>query len=120
MPIPLRISFRGMSPSPAVEERIRERAQKLERLGARITSCHVAVQAPHRHHRTGEIYSVRIDLHIPGHEIVVNREPAETAEHADIYVAVRDAFDALRRKLEDVLRRVRGDVKTHQNGEETG
>jgi cold shock CspA family protein/ribosome-associated translation inhibitor RaiA len=113
MPIPLRITFRGMTSSEAVEQAIRDRVDKLERFVLRITDCRVVVHAPHRHRHTGEIYTVRIDLRIPGAEIVVNRDAAVTAEHNDVYVAIRDAFDAARRKLEDAARRRRGDVKSH-------
>jgi ribosomal subunit interface protein len=122
MTIPLQITFRDIETSPAIDNRIRECAEKLERVGARITSCHVVVTEPHRHHRKGEAINVRIDLKVPGDEIVVNREPAANTEHADIYVAIRDAFDAARRQLEDSLRRRRGEVKTHEqpNGRISG
>jgi ribosomal subunit interface protein len=113
MSIPLRITFRDIDPSPAMETRIRERFEKLERLGARITSCHVVISEPHRHQRKGEAINVRIDLKVPGQEIVINREPGADPDHADAYVAIRDAFDTARRRLEDVVRRRRGDIKSH-------
>ena len=59
MPIPLQISFRNMDPSPAVEERIRQKAEKLERFHDRIVGCTVVVEAPHRHHHKGKLYNVR-------------------------------------------------------------
>src|SRR5688572_14654991 len=103
MTIPLQITFRDIEPSPAIESRIRERADRLEKSGARITSCHVVVSEPHRHHRKGDAINVRIDLKVPGQEIVVNREPAASTDHADVYVAIRDAFNAARRQLEDTV-----------------
>lgn len=102
---PLRITFRDIPPSEAVEQRIRQRAERLERVNGRITSCHVVVEAPHRHHKKGFAYNVRIDLTLPGHEIVVNREPAQRSSHQDLYVAVRDAFDAAHRQLEEHSRK---------------
>lgn len=108
------ITFRGMDPSPAVQEQIQEHAEKLARFHGRIMSCRVVVQAPHRHHHKGRLYEIRIDLQVPGHEIAVNRDPSEHHAHEDVNVAIRDAFAAVARQLEDVARERRGDVKTHQ------
>jgi ribosome-associated translation inhibitor RaiA len=113
MQIPLQISFDGMDPSPALEARIREKAEKLERFYDRIVSCSVVVVAPHRHHHKGKLYSVRIDLSVPGQDIHVGRAGPENHAHEDVYVALRDAFNAAGRLLEDHVRRMRGDVKTH-------
>jgi cold shock CspA family protein len=71
------------------------------------------VAAPHRHHRKGVRYNVRIDLTVPGREIVVNRDQQLDHAHEDVFVAIRDAFRAVRRRLEDHARRQRGDVKAH-------
>lgn len=108
MQIPLQITLRDMPPSEAVETRIREKAQKLDSFYDRIMSCRVVVESPQRHQHQGKLHSVRIDLGVPGAELVVNR-----VEHEDIYVAIRDAFNAIGRKLEDYARRQRGDVKIH-------
>lgn len=113
MQIPFRITFRDMQPSAAVEERVRERAAGLERLHSKITGCHVVVEAQHRHHRQGELYHVTVHLMVPEGEVVVTRDPAEHHAHEDVYVAVRDAFDAAARRLQDHLRRARGAVKQH-------
>lgn len=112
MELPIQITFRGMGPSEAIEARIRERAEELERFYDRITSCRV-VESGHRHHHKGRIYHVRIDLSVPGAEIVVDRDPAEHHAHEDCHVAIRDAFDAVRRQLEDNVRRARGQTKAH-------
>jgi ribosomal subunit interface protein len=113
MQVPLKITFRGMPPSPAIEERVRERATKLERLYDRIIGCRVVIESPHRHHHHGQIFHVHIDLTVPQHEIVVSREPAHNHAHEDVYVAIRDAFDAAERRLEDFARQQRGEVKSH-------
>ena len=99
------INFRGMDSSEAVTAKIRERLDKLERFHDRILTCHVVVEAPHRHKHKCMIYVVRIVLSVPGGEIVVNREPGADHAHEDVYVAIRDAFDALRRQLEDYARK---------------
>jgi len=112
--LPLRVAFRNMSPSKAVEADIRDKAAKLESFYDRVVSCKVVVEAPHRHHHKGKLYHVRIDIAVPGGELVINREPSQHAAHSDVYVAVRDAFDASRRKLQDFARRQRGTKKIHE------
>jgi cold shock CspA family protein len=72
------------------------------------------VESPHRRHHQGRLYHVRVELAVPGRSIVVNREPHEHHEHEDVYVAVRNAFDAVRRQLEDHVRESRGFTKTHE------
>lgn len=116
MPIqPVEISFLNLSPSPAIEARIRERAEKLDRFYDQIMTCRVAVEAAHKHHHKGNLYRVRIDVTVPGEELVVSRVPNDQQAHEDIYVALRDAFDAMRRQVEDFARRRRGQVKRHEN-----
>jgi len=112
MSIPLQISFRNMGPSPAVEARIRKKAEKLERFHDRIIGCTVVVEAPHRHHHKGKLYSVRVDISVPGKDVVVDRAKPTNHGHEDVYVALRDAFDAATRRLEDQIRKMRGSVKT--------
>lgn len=97
MQLPLQITFRKMAPSPAVEAHIRERAEALDRYFARIMACRVVVEASTRRPRQGRIYHLRIDLTVPGREIVVKHDPPDHHAHEDILVAVRDAFDAVRR-----------------------
>ena len=111
--IPLQLTFRNMPPSEAIEAHIREKAAKLDLFHHRIMSCRVVVEAPHRHHHKGKLYHVRIDMTVPGGELVVNREPTKHAAHKDIYVAIRDAFGGARRMLQDYARRQRRQVKLH-------
>jgi ribosomal subunit interface protein len=113
MQIPLQISFRNMDPSPTIEARIREKAAKLERFHDRIIGCTVVVEAPHRHHHKGKLYNVRVDVSVPGKDVVVDHAKPLDHAHEDVYVAIRDAFDAAARRLEDHARRMRGDVKSH-------
>ena len=112
--IPLQLTFRNMPPSQAVEAQVRERAAKLDLFCEKIMACRVVVEAPHRRHHKGKLYHVRIDMTVPGRELVVKREPSRHAAHEDPYVAIRDAFDGARRKLQDYARRRRGDTKQHE------
>lgn len=114
MDIPLQISFNGMDHSDAVEQNIRERATKLERFHDHIVGCRVIVEAPHQHHHKGGLYRVKLDISVPGGELIVNRAPDEHHAHEDVYVAIRDAFNAARRQLEDYQRKRRGKVKAHE------
>ena len=108
-----RIVFRGMEPSAALRERIEQRIEHLQHLHPHLMSCRVTVE-PHRlHQRQGHHFQVRVDVTAPGHELVVDREPAAHQQHEDPFVAVRDAFDAMERRVEDLARIERGDVKIH-------
>ncbi len=109
MKLPLQITARNLDLSEADREKIREKAEKLNTYYEQIMHCRVLVEVPHRHHREGILYNVRIDMTVPGSELIVKREPNE-----DIDVAIRDAFDAARRQLEDFARRHRGAVKHHE------
>ena len=131
MILPVQITFRNMPPSDAVAARVQEEAEKLDEFYKRITSCRVIVEAPHRHHMLGEQVHIRIELGVPGGEIVVRHKPSlhsavqrsggedwekhleAKPQHKDIGVAIRDAFKAVRRRLQDYARRQRGQVKVH-------
>lgn len=112
MKIPLQITFRGFSSSDALSHVVREEADKLEEFYDRITSCRVVVEQPHRHHRKGKHFHVRIDLTVPGTELVAGRDPAENEGFEDPFVAVAESFRAIRRMLQDWAQK-RRDVKAH-------
>jgi len=125
----MQITFRNMKPSTEAEEWIREEVAKLETLYGRLMGCQVALEIPHRHHKRGSPYHIRIDLTVPGAEIVVKREPSLNARarrlrepvsrkqtevhvpHKVLRQAINDAFKAAGRRLQDYARRQRGDVK---------
>jgi ribosomal subunit interface protein len=107
----LQVTFRNMPPSEALEARIREKAAKLEKFHPHITSCHVTVEEGHRHHAQGRHFSVRIDVHVPGREAIVSNMHHDE----DPYVALRDAYEAVRRQLEESAREMRGEVKFHES-----
>jgi ribosomal subunit interface protein len=113
MQIPLQISLHGVAHSDALYDAIRAKAEKLERYYERVMSCRVVLELDARHKQHGKQFVVRIDLKVPGGEIVVTHEHDEDL---DMQVALRDAFDAARRRLEDYARVQRGDVKRHPTG----
>ena len=108
MKLPVHIQFHGMEPSEALATQAREHAHKLESFAADIMTCRIAIDLEQKHKHQGRPHSVRIDLTLPGHELVVNR-----VQNEDPYVALRDAFDNMRRQLEDVVRKRRGQEKQH-------
>lgn len=109
MQLPLQITFRHMEPSPALEARIRELAARLERFSSHITRCHVIVEpAPHRQHQGG-LYEFHLDITVPEEEIAIRRARPADHSHEDPYVALRDAFHAAQRRLEDYERVRRGE-----------
>jgi cold shock CspA family protein len=113
MDIPLQITWRGLDPSEAVEADIRDKAEKLELFHGHIVSMRVVIERPHRHRHQGNLFHVSLDIKVPGREIAVGRGPAAHQAHEDAYVAIRDAFDAARRQLQDHARVRRGEVKQH-------
>ncbi|WP_341539648.1 HPF/RaiA family ribosome-associated protein [Chthoniobacter flavus] len=124
-------TFRNMAPSEAVTERVQKETEKLGKYFDRITSCSVVIEAPQKHHHHGEPFHVRIELGVPGKELVVTQKPTVRAileqdtdgrahkaqnieaPHKDVYVAIRDGFAALRRQLRDYVHCLRHEVKTH-------
>lgn len=113
MGIPVQVTFRNMDASDAVEKAVRRKTAWLGRFFPRLTACRVVVEAPHHHRRRGQLHRVRVDLILPRGPIVARRAPAARQAHKDVYVAVRDVFDAARRILQDEARRRRGQVKDH-------
>lgn len=114
MGIPVQVSFHEVPVSDEVERVCWREAEKLERYHGRITSCHVLIAQPHRRHRKGNLYDIRVNVVIPGGEVVVNRTPREHASDEKLELAIREAFDTARRRLEDAVRRRRGAVKQHE------
>ncbi len=102
----LQIHFHGIDTSPALEASIREKSNKLEQFHPNVTSCRVVVQRPHNHKQQGEEFLVSIDVAVPGGNIVANQ-----ARRQDVHVALRDAFFAARRQLDEHARRLRVDAK---------
>lgn len=107
---PVKIVIRDMPGSSILEDHIRMKAEKLTHYCNRIQSIHVVVEVPQKHKRQGKLFRVRIDLKVPGKELVANHTLDE-----DVYIAVRDAFKALLRQLESYASIRRGQVKNHES-----
>lgn len=109
--IPFQICFRNLPPSDFIWIDVQQRIEKLERFFDHIVSCNVVISAPHRHHHKGKIPHVEVRLHVPGANLIVNRELEKDRSHEDIYIVIADAFQAVTRQLEDYVRRKRQYVK---------
>lgn len=109
MEIGLQITARDIEVTDAIRADIEEKAGKLDKYYDRIMRCRVVIETPKRHQHEGKLYDVHIYMTVPGGELVVKREL-----NKDLYVAIRDAFQAARRKLEDYARQQRLDVKRHE------
>lgn len=132
MNLPLQVTFRNMPSSSDAEKWIQAEVDNLETFYTRLMGCRVMIEVPHAHHRKGAPYHVRIDLTVPGGEIIVKREPSLSkvprqhgelelrkgleldARHKDLRIAIRDAFRAAGRRLADYARKQDGRVKTHE------
>jgi cold shock CspA family protein len=115
METPVQIDFQGMAPNEAARASIDTHIAGLESRFGRITACRVALKAPSGHHRTGGLYEVNVWLSLPdGREVAAARTPPQDERHADLAFAINDAFKRARRRLQDQVRRLAGDVKVHE------
>jgi ribosomal subunit interface protein len=115
----LQITFRNMESSPALETRIRELVQKLQRFSSQIIRCQVVVEAPHhRRHEQGALFDFQVEVTVPGKEIVIGHAHSKDPAHTNAYVALRDAFRAARRQLQEHERIRRLEVKSHSRPQE--
>jgi len=117
MAIPVKVPFRNFDHSDAIEARIVEPAEKLEQFDASIVWCNVTVEAIDKHKSKGRLYQAAVHIGVPGKTIQVNRTGRKDAAHSDIYVAIRDSFNAATRQLEEHTRVRRNAVKTHETPE---
>jgi len=115
MNTPLQISFHNLPHSRVIEQATREAAARLEGIHDRIVSCRVIIDQPHRHHKEGNPYQVRIDLKMPGAELVVKREPPASVVYGDLPSVIQEAFDEMERQINEFVSRRRGFVKSHES-----
>ena len=113
MQIPLQITFRNLKQSPALYAEVGEHAGRLDKFYDRIMSCRVVIEERHKHHQHGNHFHVSVDVTVPGGELVAGREPDEHHAYTDVHVAIRDAFDSMRRQLEDYARKHDQRLKVH-------
>lgn len=107
-----KVVFRGIDHSPAVEEAVHKRLEKLERFSEDIHSLRVVLDSPHKNHHKGKVYHVGIEAVIPNHDIVVTNDQHDNHSHEDIYVALRDAFNALERRIKAIYKKQRATTRS--------
>ncbi|MHA1537827.1 MAG: HPF/RaiA family ribosome-associated protein [Alphaproteobacteria bacterium] len=108
MTFPIEVAFQDLEHSDAIEARVRERARRLDRFHERIVNCRAVVRRLGSRQHKGNLYEVRIEISVPGSSIFVNRNPGDRNAHEDVYVAIRDSFEAAVRQLEDHVRKSSG------------
>jgi ribosomal subunit interface protein len=109
MKLPLEITSRNIELTEEIKDLIHDKAGKLDSIYDDIIRCRVVVEIPHRSQQSGEQYNARIDITVPGGEVVVKREPND-----DLYAAIVDSFDVAERRLKEYAEKQRGDVKRHE------
>ena len=106
--LPVQVNIRNTSDSPVLIQQIQKNAEKLTRYYKRITHCRVVIDYDQKHQHRGKIFNVKVELDIPGRELMVTRKKGE-----DVYVVARQAFEVMRRQLEELARKRHGRTKTH-------
>jgi cold shock CspA family protein len=116
MQTPLEIDFQGMTGTPDMRNAIEAHVAGLEERFGRATACRVVLKGPGSHRRTGGLYEINIRIALPdGREIDVARTPPADERHSDLAFALNDAFKRARRKLQDEVRQLQGQVKHHDS-----
>ncbi|MGE5364984.1 MAG: HPF/RaiA family ribosome-associated protein [Bacteroidota bacterium] len=114
MTVPIEISYRDVLKTDAIDELIREKVQKLDRICDHIQSCRIAIEKPHASVKTGNAFRVRLDITVPpGHVIAVNKEPGKNDMHTPLPAVIRDAFLAAEKQLKKLNEIQKGNIKTH-------
>lgn len=112
--IPFQITFLDFPESDAVWIAVQKKVEKLEHFFANIVRCEVVISCPHRHRHADRLYHVQIHLSMPGEDVIISHDREKNESHRDIYVAIRDAFRAAERQLQDRVRILRHEVKSHR------
>lgn len=114
MQIPAKITFHNLDASAALEARVLEKIAKLDRRIQGLVSCNVMVEAAHHHQQKGRLYSVRIDVTLPGGQLVVSHHPGKNPKkHDKVFAAMNNAFLAIERQLARFKAQSRQEVKQH-------
>jgi ribosome-associated translation inhibitor RaiA len=132
MAVPVQLTLRDVRRTERLEEEVDRRVAALARIFPRIERCRVTIEKPHRSRAAGNRYRIRIELAVPGEDVVVVQDPAtvgdlkaageETVskadeaadvEHRSLLVTLRDSFEAARRQLQAHADRLKGEVKAH-------
>jgi ribosome-associated translation inhibitor RaiA len=112
MQMPMQVSFRHIAVSPEVETECLKEAATLERYFDRIIGCRVRIEQPKCRHVHGHVYRVVVQVAVPGKDLIVHRDPPPQVHHEEVTTSIREAFDSVRRMLEEyvALRRETRDI----------
>lgn len=113
MEVPPEIAFRHIEPTDALKERVLEGIDDLEKVYDKLISCRVMIEETNPGRSSGKLNHVRLDISVPGHEVVVNRNPPERPASQDLPQAINEAFATAKRQLKELKDKQRGDVKSH-------
>jgi len=101
------VVFHNLNPTDAIIEAVNKRVDKLKRFCDQIITGRVVLDSPHNNHHKGKVYSVSLEIHTPVIEVRVNQDQHDNHAHEDLYVAIRDAFNAAERQLRSVNKKHR-------------
>lgn len=103
MQVPVEIAFHHMEPSASIEDQVRDRVAKLERLYGHLTTCRVRIEKMARRQNETVPPVVHIEMGIPGRrDLVVSYEPGRLQQRfraPNIRNAINDAFHVAERRL---------------------
>ena len=115
METPLQIDLQGIEAKEPIHAAITKHVAQLEERSGRLTAGRVVVKAPSGHHRTGGLYEISVHLSLPeGREVNIGHTPQNDERYSDIEFALNDAFKRARRQLQDAVRKMQGQVKSHE------
>ncbi len=118
MQIPLEISYRDVNKTPELDSLVREKIDKLEKICDYMTSGRVAIEKPQQNLKAGSPFRVRLEFRIPPqHQIIVKREPGEGDRNDPLEAVIRDAFEAARKQIRELVDKNRKEIKKHPEQE---
>ena len=109
------IVFLNIDQTDALVDAVEKRIHKLERYCDQIITGRVVLDSPHNNHHKGKVYSVGLEIRTPSKEVRVNQEQHDNHAHEDLYVAIRDAFNAAERQLKFNDKRLRKSALSKSN-----
>lgn len=114
---PLKITYRNLAHSAIIESLVQEREKMLEHFCDRITGCHVLVEALARGLQGANRLRVRIDLDVPGEQLMaVIDEPCRHQACDDACVAIQHAFHDMELQLEKYIAHTTGGFPATRRG----
>ena len=96
------VVYHNIDQTEAISEAVQKRIEKLERYCDHIINGRVVLDSPHNNHHKGKVYSVTLEIHTPELEVHVNQDQHDNRAHEDLYIAIRDAFNAAERQFKSI------------------